>query len=400
MGTVAAPPLDRLVPEMVAVRRDIHAHPELSWAETRTSALVGRRLRQRGLEPEVLPTGTGLTCDVVGDPEGPMVALRADLDALPLDDESPGPWRSVVPGVAHACGHDIHTAVVLGAGLALAELVRTGAFRGRARLIFQPAEEVVPGGALAAIEAGVLDGVSSIFALHCDPGVPSGHVAIRAGAITGATDMVTVRLSGPGGHTARPHLTTDLVGALAEVVARSPGLLARRSDARAALSLVWGQISAGSAANVIPERGEASGTVRSLDPVVWELAESVVPDLLRDLVRPYGAHIEVDYTRGVPPAVNDDRCTRILHNAVAAALAPERIREAPQSAGAEDFAWFLRRVPGALGRLGVRRPGSHGGADLHQPTFDPDEAAIGAGMSVLTRCTLDAVRAELVGGAG
>lgn len=190
--------------EMVGVRRDIHAHPEVAWNEVRTTGVVVDRLRQAGLDARLLPGGTGLTCEVVGRPAGPVVALRADLDALPIDDEKTVDYRSTRPGVAHACGHDVHTAAVLGAGLALARLAAADALPGRVRLVFQSAEEVLPGGALAALAAGALEGVDRVFALHCDPRFEAGTFALRTGPITAATDQVTVRLSGPGGHTARP----------------------------------------------------------------------------------------------------------------------------------------------------------------------------------------------------
>jgi len=383
--------LDGLAERMVAMRRDIHAHPEVAWHEVRTSALVAQVLTGAGLSPTTLPTGTGLVCDVVGDPRGPMVVLRADLDALPIDDEKTVPYRSSVPGVAHACGHDVHTASVLGAGLALSRLAERGELPGRVRLVFQPAEEVLPGGALMALGAGVTEGVSRVFALHCDPRVEAGSVAVRTGPITGATDSVTVRLSGPGGHTARPQLTVDLVSALADVLVRTPALLSRRVDPRAGLSLVWGRVAAGSAVNVIPERGEASGTVRALDPEVWEAAGQLVPELIREVAAPYRAHVEIDYVRGVPPAVNEAQATEAFRAAVTAVLGPSALHEAHQSMGAEDFAWFLLRVPGVLGRLGVRRPGTPEAPDLHRGDFDVDEAAIGCGARVLVAAALSAL---------
>jgi len=390
--------LDGLAEAMIALRRDIHAHPELAWHEVRTSALVADVLARAGLAPSSLPVGTGLVCDVVGVPDGPMVALRADLDALPIDDEKDAPYRSSTPGVAHACGHDVHTAVVLGAGLGLARLAAANQLPGRVRLVFQPAEEVLPGGALAALEAGALEGVARVFALHCDPRVDAGSVAVRTGPITGATDSVTVRLSGPGGHTARPQLTVDLVSALADVLARTPALLSRRVDPRAGLSLVWGRVAAGSATNVIPEHGEASGSVRMLDPAVWESAAHLVPDLIREIAAPYRAEVEIDYVRGVPPAVNDAESTGVFRSAAAAVLSPAAVQEAPQSMGAEDFAWFLERVPGVLGRLGVRRPGTLEAPDLHRGDFDVDETAIDCGIRVLLAAALSALRDPALSG--
>jgi amidohydrolase len=390
--------LDGLAERMVAVRRDIHAHPELAWEEVRTSALVADELAGVGLTPRALAGGTGLVCDVVGRRDGPTVALRADLDALPIDDDKAVSYRSSTLGVSHSCGHDVHTAVVLGTGLALARLAATGDLPGNVRLVFQPAEEVFPGGALAVLAAGGLEGVARVFALHCDPRVDAGSVAVRAGPITGATDSVRVRLSGPGGHTARPQLTVDLVAALADVVVRTPAVLSRRADPRGGLSLVWGAVAAGSAANVIPEHGEASGTVRVLDPGLWERAADLVPEVIRAVAAPYGAGVEVDYARGVPPAVNDATATEAFRSAAIAVLGPDRVHEAAQSLGAEDFAWLLEAVPGVMGRLGVRRPGAADAPDLHRGDFDVDEAAIACGSRVLLAAALGALREPTVSG--
>ncbi len=273
------------------LRRDLHAHPELGWNEVRTTETLRRQLTEAGLSPQVLPTGTGLICDIgSGDT---CVALRADIDALPVPDAVPAPHRSTVEGVAHACGHDVHTAALLGAGLVLAGMARDGVLDRRVRLIFQPAEEVMPGGALGVIAAGGLDGVRRIYGLHCDPRLDVGQVGLRVGALTAAADRILVRLTGPGGHTSRPHLTADLVYALATLVTELPAALSRRVDPRAGMSLVWGRITSGSAANAIPARGEAEGTLRCLDANAWRLAEELIPSLadqLASAVRRRGGH--------------------------------------------------------------------------------------------------------------
>ena len=383
--------LEGVVEEMVSLRRDIHAHPELSWNEVRTSAQVADALVRAGLAPVALSGGTGLVCDIVGRSDGPIVALRADLDALAIEDEKVVAYRSTTRGVAHVCGHDVHTATVLGAGIGLSRMASAGQLPGRVRLVFQPAEEVLPGGALAVLAEGGMGGVQRVFALHCDPQVEAGSVAVRAGPITAAVDSVTVRLSGPGGHTARPHLTVDLVSALADVLVSTPALLSRRVDARAGLSLVWGKVAAGSAENVIPERGEASGTVRVLDTDVWESAHEVIPQLIREVAAPYRAHVEINYQRGAPPAVNDPRATEVLRSAATALFGPANVFEAGQSMGAEDFAWILERVPGSMARLGVRRPGTLA-LDLHRGDFDIDESAIGCGIRLLVSTVIAALR--------
>jgi len=372
--------------EMLAFRRDVHAHPELARAEIRTTRLIRERLEAAGLAPQLLPGGTGLVCDVgEGDPS---LGLRADLDALPVADEKDVPYHSTVPGVCHACGHDVHTAVVLGAGLVLAGLAAAGQLPGRVRLIFQPAEEVMPGGALDVIAAGCVDDLDRIFALHCDPRTEVGQVGVRVGPITGASDRVSVRLTGPGGHTARPHATADLVFALAKVVTETPAALSRRIDPRAALSLVWGRAVAGSAANAIPEVGELEGTLRCLDTTVWESAPAIVEELVRSIATQYGVTAEVEVQRGVPPCVNDVISTRMLREAAVAVVGPTATVTTEQSLGGEDFAWYLERMPGALARLGVRAPGETRTRDLHQGWFDVDERAISIGTRLLVATAL------------
>ena len=213
--------------ELIDFRRDLHAHPEIGYHEHRTTRRVSLRLAAAGLRPVTLPKGTGLVADI-GDPaaKGPLVALRADLDALPIGDEKNVPYRSTVPNACHACGHDVHTTILLGAGLFLARRAAAGRLGGRVRLIFQPAEEV-PGGALDVLAAGGIASVDRIFALHCDPRLDVGKIGTRSGPITAACDKITVRVTGPGGHTARPHLTADLVFALGKIITELPAALSR-----------------------------------------------------------------------------------------------------------------------------------------------------------------------------
>jgi amidohydrolase len=372
--------------ELVALRRDIHAHPELSWHEQRTTGLVRDRLLAAGLQPRVLPTGTGLICDV-GEGDR-VVALRADIDALPLVDRKDVPYASTVQGVCHACGHDVHTATVLGAGLVLADVAREGQLPGRVRLLFQPAEESSRSGARAIVDSGAVDGVERIFALHCDPKTAVGQVGLRVGAITASADQVHVRLTGRGGHTARPHLTGDLVFALGKVVTELPAALSRRIDPRAALSVVWGHIEAGKAANAIPAEGEVEGTLRCLDQAAWEGAQELVEDLVRAIVAPYNVRAEVSYDRNVPPVENEAASIGILTAAVSATEGPESVVTTERSLGGEDFSWYLADIPGALARLGVRPPQATAEVDLHQGLFDADERAISVGARILAAAAL------------
>jgi len=371
--------------ELIAIRRDLHAHPELAYAEKRTSDLIAERLRMLGLAPTVLPGGTGVLCDI-GEGER-VVALRADIDALPLPDLKDVSYRSRTPGVCHACGHDAHTAILLGVAAVLAAMDLPG----RVRLIFQPAEEAIPGGAVGTVAAGAMAGVVSIYALHCDPRVDVGFVGVRSGPITAACDRLDVHLSGTGGHTGRPHLTADVVYALGRLITDLPGLLSRRVDPRAGLSLVWGAVDAGNAANAIPASGSARGTLRMLDHDAWDAAESLVQELVTQIVAPTGAHAQINYERGVPPVVNDLACVEVQRAAVLAALGPPALVDTRQSMGGEDFAWYLDHAPGALARLGVRHPGSTVPLDLHQSRFDIDESALAIGVRFMVHTALVAL---------
>lgn len=377
--------------ELIAFRRDLHMHPELGNQEFRTTAAIKARLEQAGLEPRVLASGTGLMCDVGTRSEEtrPMLALRADIDALPIPDAKTGvPYRSTVPDRAHACGHDVHTTTVLGAGLVLAELDRQGLLPNAVRLIFQPAEEVLPGGAPDAIESGVLEGVGRIIGVHCDPKVDVGRIGLRAGAITSACDRLELSLDGPGGHTARPHLTTDLVTAAAKVATEVPALLARRVDARAGLAVTWGRLETGHACNVIPQHAELSGTVRCLDLAAWRSAPDLVHAAIDEVAGMYGAKTVINYIRGVPPVVNDAAAIDLLGGAMAARRGSYAIEDTEQSLGGEDFSWYLEHVPGAMARLGVRTPGDTRGLDLHRGNFDADEEAITVGVELFTASAL------------
>ncbi|MEU6057501.1 amidohydrolase [Streptomyces sp. NPDC047097] len=376
--------------ELIAFRRDVHMHPELGFQEFRTTAAVKARLEAAGLCPRVLPGGTGLICDIgTWDGVRPMLALRADIDALPIPDtKTDVPYRSTVPDRAHACGHDVHTTVVLGAGLVLADLEKRGLLPHPVRLVFQPAEEVMPGGAITAVDAGVLDGVGRIMALHCDPRVDVGRIGLRTGPITSACDRLDVVLDGPGGHTARPHLTTDLVTAVARVAADAPALLARRVDARSGLVLTWGRIEAGHAPNVIPQRAELGGTVRCLELSAWRDAPDQVYAAIDEVAQLHGAKCQIEYVRGVPPVVNDAAVAQHLHDAMTARFGPQSVEDTEQSLGGEDFSWYLEHVPGAMARLGVRRPGDSARIDLHRGNFDVDERAIQVGVELFTAAAL------------
>ncbi|MEB3064349.1 amidohydrolase [[Mycobacterium] zoologicum] len=367
--------------ELVAWRRHLHRHPELSRQEFATTQFIAERLAGAGLNPKVLPSGTGLTCDF-GPEDGPRIALRADIDALPMTEQTGAPYASLVPGVTHACGHDAHTAILLGAALAMAEADRSAGLPVGVRLVFQAAEELMPGGAIDAIAAGVLNGVSRIFALHCDPRLEVGKVATIPGPITSAADTIEISVNGPGGHTSRPHLTSDLVYGLGTLITGLPGVLSRRIDPRDDTVMVWGAVSAGAAANAIPQAGRLAGTVRTASRETWLAMQGIVEEAVDSLLAPLHVDHTLYYYRGVPPVVNEEQSTRMLTHAIEA-IGPDVLADTRQSGGGEDFSWYLEEVPGAMARLGVWS-GSGSQLDLHQPTFDLDERALAVGVRVMT----------------
>ena len=385
LDPAASDEIDRLAKnleaELIGFRRDLHRHPELGRREHRTTGLIVERLNAAGLSPRVLASGTGVLCDISGALGEPAsMGFRGDIDALHLPDPKDVSYRSTVDGVCHACGHDAHTAITLGAALALAELSRQGFLQRSVRMIFQPAEEVTPGGALDVLADDGVAGLERVFAVHCDPKLEVGKIGLRAGSITAGAARIAVSMTGAGGHTARPHLTADLVHALGTVVTELPAVLSRLADPRAGLSVVWGQIHAGSAANAIPQAGRAEGTVRCLDARVWESAHTVVPDLVRSLASPYGVDVDVDMHTSVPPCVNDEAATSFLASVAGDIFGPDQVTDTDQSLGGEDFAWILGRVPGALARLGVRSSSVPDAGDLHSGSFDIDEAALAVGV--------------------
>jgi amidohydrolase len=371
--------------DVVAWRRHIHAHPETSRQEHDTTELVAGVLRSAGLHPTVLPGGTGLICDI-GTGER-CVALRADIDALPLTENTGLPFSSTNEGACHACGHDAHTAVLLGAAMALAAAPE---LPGRVRLIFQPAEESMPGGALDVIAAGALDGVDRIFGLHCDPRLEVGRIGTRVGAITSAADLLELKLTSPGGHTSRPHLTADLVHALGTVITGLPALLNRRVDPRSGTVLTWGAVHAGQAANAVPQDGLLRGTLRTGDHHVWNELEPLVKDLVQSLLWPTGVGFELEHRRGVPPVVNEAESTAVLRAGIEAALGEDALAGTEQSSGGEDFGWYLEHVSGSFARLGVWS-GEGRQYDLHQPTFVLDERALLVGVRVMVHAALTAL---------
>ena len=376
-----------LIDQLIDFRRELHRNPELSFAEHQTTQRIMETLQAAGLSPQKM-SDTGAFVDIG---QGPIrIGFRADIDALPVLEETDLEYSSLVEGVAHACGHDIHTTVMLGVALALNNLNEAGQLAGRVRVIFQPAEEKLPGGALSVIEQGLLDEVPRVLALHCDPRIDAGHIGTRIGAITSASDTIRIEVNGRGGHTSRPHLTEDIVFAMSQIATQVPAVLGRKVDVRSAVSVVWGQIHAGSAPNAIPATGYLAGTMRCLDGDIWYEAGELLDNAVRQIAAPYGVEIKLQHTRGVPPVVNAPAETALIEDAARREFGADAIELTPQSMGGEDFAWMTQKIPGAMLRLGTRTPGGKT-YDLHRGDYMPDESCIGIGVRIMTAAAMQAV---------
>lgn len=390
-----APALDRWIAEntdrLISIRRDLHAHPELSGDEHRTTQIVTDLVGAAGYECRRLSTGTGLIADVAPPADGAatpasMIAVRSDLDGLAMRDLKDVPYRSIVDGVSHACGHDVHTTIGVGAALFLADHPELP--RHRMRFIFQPAEERVPGGALDVLADGGLEGATAVIGLHCAPKLDVGTIGLRSGSITSAADMITITLHGPGGHTARPELTVDTIGLAARLVTEVP-LLVSAATVDAEVKLVFGAIHGGDAANVIPTWVQLRASARTPSLDAWEMLEANVRTAIDEVVASTEADVSIDYVRGVPPTVNDASVVSMLRAAASGVVGIDRIVEAEQSWGGDDFAWLTREVPGAYVRLGVHSPGGPQ-LDLHAGEFDVDEGAIEIGVRLLVAAACSA----------
>lgn len=361
-----------VMPVVVEVRRKLHANPELSGVEFQTTEYLTELLRSNGLEPRSRTPKTGLIVDL--GPPSPGVAFRADIDALPIQEPEGLSFRSTNPGVMHACGHDAHTAIGVGIALAMREVAPSSLVR----IIFQPAEETFPGGAYELMREGVLDGIRTLIAFHADPSLDPGLLGLRSGAITSSADRFFITLEGPGGHTARPHATVDLVYAAGQVITNLPAVLDRLVDARAPVALVFGQVHGGTADNVIPTTVELSGTVRTADRDLWDELPAMVERIVTETIAPLGAKAIVHYQRGIPPVVNSPSVVKRLGSVLTAALGVDTVVPTNVSMGAEDLARYLESVPGALIRLGCRAGDRR--VDLHSASFMLDERCLETGV--------------------
>jgi amidohydrolase len=367
-----------LFERMVALRRDLHRHPELAWEERRTTDLIGTELDRLGLTARAL-LHTGLVADLAGPPGVPIVALRADLDALPIQEETGLPYASEVDGVMHACGHDAHVAMLLGAAELL--LDQEHALPAPVRLIFQPAEEV-GSGARAMVEAGALEGVGAIFGGHVDRHYPTGTVVAVEGTVNASTDSFRISISGQQGHAARPHETVDAIVVGSLIVMAVQTIVSREIDPSHPSVVSIGRFEAGSAANVIAGTAVLEGTIRAQEPEVQEHLKRSILRVCESMGQLHQARIQLHMEDGTPPLVNRGPMVDVARSAAEAVLGPEHLRIHARGAnmGGEDFSWYLQQVPGCYVRLGARLTEA---ADFpsHSSRFQLDEDVLAAGAA-------------------
>ncbi len=372
-------------PRVVERRRDFHRHPELGYEEVRTSGIVAAWLRDLGLEIREGIGRTGVIARLRGAKPGRTIALRADMDALPVQEANDVLYASTVPGKMHACGHDAHTAMLLGVASVLAGL--RDAIPGEVRFVFQPAEEGL-GGAVPMIEAGAVDGVDLVLAQHVGPTHTTGTIAVSHGPAMAAADFFSLAIEGKGGHGAYPHLSIDAIPVAAAVVTALQTIVSRTVDPLAAAVVTIGTIQGGFRSNVIAPRVELTGTVRTLDPALRAAMPERFERLVRGVVEAHGARCTIDYRLNYPPVINEPSATALVEATAQELLGPAGLRVIPPSMGGEDFAYYGEKVPACFYWLGVRPPARDEVPNIHSPHFDLDEDALAVGVHVMARAAL------------
>lgn len=382
--------VDEILPGVIADRRHLHEHPELGFEEVETSRFVAERLGSLGVED--VQTGiakTGVTGLIRGGRgPGKTVLLRADMDALPILEENDVPYVSRHAGVMHACGHDGHTAVLLGVARLLMD--RRDSFAGTVKLLFQPAEELPPGGAKPMIGAGVLENphVDAVFGLHVDQSAPVGQISLAPGPAMAAADRFNIVIKGKGGHGAKPEIAVDPIAIGSQIVVALQTLVSREVDPITAAVVSVCAFQSGSAFNVIPDTAELRGTVRTFTAENREFLSKRIPELVKGIATAMRAEAEVDYTFGYPATVNDEAMTELVREAVGEIVGAENVITAAPRMGAEDFSYFLQERPGAFYFVGSNNEERGLTWGHHHPRFDIDEAVLGVGVETLAQTAL------------
>lgn len=377
--------IDAELEQITALRRHLHAHPERSGAESQTSVHLYQLLGDLGLDVRIGPEGHGLLVESRRQTADKRIALRADIDALPIQDEKSVAYRSQCDGVMHACGHDAHTACLYGALLAMDRLEQEDALPGPLtwRGVFQPAEETATG-AKQMVRAGAMDGVDAALALHVDPNLPTGQVGVRSGVLTANAEMMRIEVHGAGGHAARPHESHDPIAAAAQLISTLYQFVPRKTDSRQAVVVTIGRVDGGHSANVIPECVVLEGTVRTLDRGVQRTTLEHIRHLAHGVQEITGTRIEVSFPVSIPAVENDAALSEMVRSQAMLLLGQSGVRliESP-SMGSEDFAVYGDHAPIAMFRLGAAAKPP--GPALHTPHFDIDERCLAVGAKVLAR---------------
>ena len=383
--------VEEILPGVIADRRHLHEHPELGFEEVETSRFVAERLQSLGVED--IRTGiakTGVTGLIRGTAagNGKTVLLRADMDALPILEENDVPYVSQHPGVMHACGHDGHTAMLLGVARLLSE--QRDSFAGTVKLLFQPAEELPPGGAKPMIEAGVLNDppVDAVFGIHVDQDEPVGKISLAAGPVMAAADRFTILIKGKGGHGAKPQTSVDPIAIGAQIVTALQTLISREYDPVATGVVSVCAFLSGSAFNVIPDTAELRGTVRTFTPENRTMLSERIPELVKGIAAAMRAEAEVRYDFGYPATINDPAMTELVREVITEVVGAENVIDAEPQMGAEDFSYFLRERPGSFFFIGSKNEERGLTWGHHHPRFDIDEAVLGVGVESLARTAL------------
>jgi len=382
-----------LLPELTALRRELHRHPELGGRERRTASRIAEELARLGLEVRTGVAGTGVVGRLVARAGAPAIALRADMDALPVQEASETPYRSTVPGISHACGHDGHTAIQFGAARLLCR--HAGELPGNVLFLFQPSEDTLPGGAQAMIREGALGDARAIFSLHLNPGLPSGTVALREGWASCSSVSFRLGVTGRGGHVAEPgQALNPLLPAAALVMAAEELRLEMACEAEPFI-LAFGSLHGGTAANVIPEAVEACGSLRAPSPELLQRALARFQELARAVTEQAGARFRLATEEGYPPVFNDPGLSARFREAAAAVAGRGRVVRLERAlATGDDVAFFHREIPGVYWQLGCRDPERGFDHPLHSPRFDFDEELLARGAAVQARAAWELLAPE------
>lgn len=375
---------DAYFDEVVAIRRQLHQHPELSFCERNTAELVKKCLASKNIEFQSEIAGTGVVATIKGKPSNKTVALRADMDALPIHETTDLPYRSVNDGVMHACGHDAHTAMLLGTAFILNEL--KDEFSGTVKLIFQPGEEKLPGGALLMMKEGVLDDVDLIIGQHVYPDLTCGEVGLHAGSYMASSDEVNITVKGRGGHAAKPAERDNALLAAAKIVAKLSKLYPE--NCKSDVLLAFGSIVADGTYNVIPSEVNLKGTIRVFDEEKRKLLKDNILNVSKDIASEYGCEADVFIEQGYPSLKNDVKLTEKCAAFAKEILGEDKVKDLPQLMTAEDFAWYSQKIPACFYRLGTSNPEKGIKAKQHTSNFNIDENAMRIGIETMTYITM------------